>query len=205
MNNTASLSSPPEAPSSPSSPYEPTLGADEFRLACLSAAMDDKSPIHLTLEMYPKNDCPEYETVSYSWGGEDGDSSRCQPVYIGGYWDVLLHTKNCRDLLQYLRSRRVIQHVWVDAICIDQTNAFERASQVNMMGAIYQGCLRVVIYLGRSLEQAVLSNEPRRQVYRPRYGLHEIGNDLLQELLQLRYFSRVWVIQELLLAPSAIV
>ncbi|KAF4627073.1 hypothetical protein G7Y89_g11083 [Cudoniella acicularis] len=205
MENMATLSSSLEVASSPSSPYERTLGVDEFRLAWLTAATDDNSPIHLTLEIYPENDCPEYETASYSWGGEDGDSSLCQPVYIGEYWDVLLQTKNCSDLLRDLRSKRAIRHVWVDAICIDQTNAFERAFQVAKMGAIYQRCLRVVVYIGKSLKRTLSSNESRKQVHQPRYGLHEISNDLLQELLQLRYFSRVWVIQELLLAPSAVI
>lgn len=40
------------------------------------------------------------------------------------------------------------QIFWVDALCINQTDARERTHQVNMMGKIYRLCTGVLCYLG---------------------------------------------------------
>ena len=98
--------------------YGDTLASDEFRLACFSAVSDNSFPIHLSLETYSQDNCPEYETVSYTWGSEDGDSTLCQPIYIGPCWDLLLQTKNCWDMLRFIRPWRGIRMVWVDALCL---------------------------------------------------------------------------------------
>lgn len=82
--------SPPKT--SPSA-YETTLSVEEFRLARFDAPPDGASPdhpIHITLEVFRRDDCPEYETVSYTWGGEEDDSTPCRPVFVGPHWDVLL-------------------------------------------------------------------------------------------------------------------
>jgi hypothetical protein len=88
--------------SSPSEMYEASLKASDFRLACLTAVADPGFPLHLSLETFADDDHPEYECTSYTWAGEDGDSSLRQPIYIGDYWDVLLRTQNCSCMLRFL-------------------------------------------------------------------------------------------------------
>jgi hypothetical protein len=52
------------------------LESQQFRLVILEFNRDiSSSVVHLELETYPIDRCPEYETMSYSWGGEDGNSS----------------------------------------------------------------------------------------------------------------------------------
>jgi hypothetical protein len=82
-------------------------------------------PVYITLETYRLDNCPEYETVSYAWGGEDGDSTSCPPVYICSYWNVLFQTRNCSSLLRYLQPYR--------RICINQRNTAERDTEIAMM------------------------------------------------------------------------
>ncbi len=65
----------PPATNSTSRLYGPTLSRERFRLACISAASTASMPVHLSLEAYPHDNCPEYETVSYTWGGEERDST----------------------------------------------------------------------------------------------------------------------------------
>jgi hypothetical protein len=116
--------------------YPTPLKQGEFRLACLTAPPSTSTstppntgttriapaeyPVHLTLETYPLSNCPAYETVSYCWAGEDGDSTRRHPVFVGEYWDVILQTRNCWELLRFVRPGRGVRMVWVDAVCIDQ-------------------------------------------------------------------------------------
>ncbi|CAI6088427.1 unnamed protein product [Clonostachys chloroleuca] len=60
--------------------YGSTLGSNQFRLVCLEALGDrnqqsSRDFVHLSLETYEHDNCPEYETVSYTWAGEDGNGT----------------------------------------------------------------------------------------------------------------------------------
>ncbi|KAK1830167.1 heterokaryon incompatibility protein-domain-containing protein [Podospora conica] len=211
---------PPTPPSKASpSAYETTLSADEFRLARFDALQEGSSPdhpIHITLEVFRRDDCPEYETVSYTWGGEEDDSTLCRPVFVGPYWDVLPQTRNCWDMLRYLRPRRGVRLVWIDAICINQSDPAERGLQVASMRSVYQQCSRVVIYLGADIAATPPTSDIVARMHPPRHGLHDfervmsVGLDghenmALPDILTRRYFSRLWVVQELLLSRAAVI
>lgn len=197
----------PQAPdSSLSEIYTSTLGKDRFRLLYLSGARGIRSPIHGNLVGYECENCPEYETVSYTWGGEDGDATPCRPAYFGEFWDVLFVTRNCWSLLQYLRPVMGTRVVWVDAICINQDNMKERGSQVSLMTQIYRNCMRVVIYPG---DHVVNRDEHK---FRERIRLPtalQVADEARQlkirdSILNSRYISRVWIVQELILASGAL-
>ncbi|RMJ17689.1 hypothetical protein CDV36_002708 [Fusarium kuroshium] len=188
----------------PSPIYSRRLKDDEFRLLCLWAANDDTQPIHASLEAYRTDDCPEYEAVSYCWGGENGDATLCKPVFLGDYWDVLLQTSNCWSMLRYLRPRVGGRVIWVDAICIQQKDHQERESQVTMMGNIYERCLRAIVYLG---EDVVRPQSHDNRAYPARRDLDRVSAAAvdLHQMLKMRYFQRVWVIQELIQAPMVVI
>lgn len=190
--------------------YTSTLGKDYFRLLYLSGACDIHSPVHGDLVEYERDNCPEYETASYTWGGEDGDATPCRPAYFGNFWDVLFLTRNCWSLLQYLRPQMGTRAVWVDAICINQNNISERGAQVSIMTQIYKNCLRVVIYPGGHLvrkDEHRFRERIKHDDIIERDGLYYVngsGSDIWHSVFQSRYIGRVWVIQELILAPAAI-
>lgn len=116
-------------------------------------------------------------------------------------------------MLRYLSPSRGLKLVWVDAICIDQNNAEERATQVTKMGQIYSRCSQVWAWIGNDLVPSELSGLPERR------WLHELETSTgyavpfsqpystpnILKLLKRRYFSRVWVIQELVLAPRILI
>lgn len=198
-----------------SGPYPSTLGPNELRLICIEAAPSPDYPLHLSLEVYDLDNCPEYEAVSYTWAGEDGDSSLSKPIYVGPFWDSLVQTKNCWEMLRFVRPWRGIRMLWVDAICINQDNIPERSGQVANMDRIYSSCSRVVVYLGPDLATLLHGRHARRG------RLHELETGVikpvfpaqtqqlqpyrLEDLLSRRYFSRIWVVQELLLSKGAII
>ncbi|KAK5661799.1 hypothetical protein OQA88_9901 [Cercophora sp. LCS_1] len=41
------------------------------------------------------------------------------------------------------------KHIWIDAICINQTDLAERSQQVSIMGDIYQQCVMTLVWLGK--------------------------------------------------------
>ncbi|KAM7204883.1 Heterokaryon incompatibility protein (HET) domain containing protein [Rhypophila sp. PSN 637] len=178
---------------SASSLYPRCLKPREFRLIWLEPPERPDYPVHLTLETYNRDHCPDYE-ATYLWGGEDGDYSPSEPVYIGPHWDILFQTKICWSMLKYLRPWRGIRTVWIDAICINQGDLKEREDQVEAMCETYQRSMRLVVYLGDDVVQ-----KRDQYSYPMRCGLEEIRKTQvdLYQLFQRRYFSRVWVIQVL--------
>lgn len=121
--------------------------------------------------------------------------------------------------------------LWIDSICIDQANAAEKGPQVAMMGSIYQSASRVIAWLGPadetshramrfmcsvgsqvnvSFRGAELSPAPGAAD--PTLGNIRVplfGNDdhdmlaCLTALFERPWFSRLWVVQEVLLGnPS---
>ena len=52
-------------------------------------------------------------------------------------------------MLEY-RRRGVIIPLWVDAVCINQTNISERTTQVRMMRTIYSRAACVLVWLGEA-------------------------------------------------------
>ncbi|CAI6092766.1 unnamed protein product [Clonostachys chloroleuca] len=89
---------------------------------------------------------PSYEALSYVWGSPKGTI----PILCDG--DELLVTPNCLDALKRLRLPQQSRTLWIDAICIDQRETLrstrERIEQVKMMGEIYEGAKRVLVWLG---------------------------------------------------------
>jgi hypothetical protein len=76
--------------------------------------------------------------------------------------------------------------LWIDALCIDQANTHERQHQVQQMGQIYAKAKEVVVWLGKSVttESADYWRSP----------------DGLLSLSRATYWSRAWIVQEVLLA-----
>lgn len=97
-----------------------------------------------TLRVVSLADCPQYTALSYRWGGY---SSPKDIILCNG--DVNLEvTTNCRDALLALTKRFGALTVWVDAICINQSDAMEKSDQVPLMEEIYTWAERVFVWLG---------------------------------------------------------
>lgn len=214
-NASASTKRTPNPPVTSDFIYGSTLDGTEFRIACLSPPENEGDPAHVNLETYSDDSHPEYETVSYVWSGEDGNNSPSHPIFIGLHWGVLLQTENCWHMLRSIRPERGQRLVWVDALCINQQNLQERASQVAKMRRIYEHCSRVIAYLGND----VVTRSKPFPGYRPLYELHEANTNHklfpedhryhktffgLKEMLSRKYFTRVWIVQELLLPERVI-
>ncbi|RKL27258.1 hypothetical protein BFJ72_g13285 [Fusarium proliferatum] len=125
-----------------------------------------------------------YEAVSYTWAKGNGKRDKDHAIFIGKRWDMLPITENCYDALQNCRFDDQDRRLWVDAICINQSNISERTHQVGMMRRIYSTASRVLIYLGTdgsefTHDPEILSDNP--------------------------YFSRIWVVQEIASAKQALV
>ncbi|KAB8267889.1 heterokaryon incompatibility protein-domain-containing protein [Aspergillus minisclerotigenes] len=85
---------------------------------------------------------PDGRALSYVWGR----SKHSQPIYLNG--SPVYITRHLRRALRQLRSDSEAVCLWVDAVCINQSDDEEKTEQVKMMGKIYAQSQEVVVYLG---------------------------------------------------------
>jgi hypothetical protein len=89
-------------------------------------------------------DHPPFATLSYVWN-IDTEAKR-DIILCGG--QALPLTRNGHDALRHLRERLGSFTIWIDAICIDQTNHEEKLNQVRLMGSIYSKASIVYVWMG---------------------------------------------------------
>lgn len=85
-----------------------------------------------------------FATLSYVWN-INGEETR-DTILCGG--QALSLTRNGHDALKHLRKRLGSFTIWIDAICIDQTNHEEKSNQVLLMGSIYSKASIVYVWMG---------------------------------------------------------
>ncbi|KAH8654518.1 heterokaryon incompatibility protein-domain-containing protein [Tricladium varicosporioides] len=104
------------------------------------------------------------------------------------------------------------EYFWIDAICINQSNKEERNHQVNIMGDIFSGAAHVLVWLGPgndfsdfAMDCIVHANiHANAQNCFPE-NFQQSRPDAVRDLLNKNYWTRVWIIQELILAQEIIV
>lgn len=112
------------------------------RLIKLLPSKSPAKPISCEILHVSLSDAPDYEALSYTWGGQNADCVMyCKDKR-------LLVTRNLFLALARLRMPDDSRLIWADAVCIDQKNMAEKTHQVRMMKEIYQAARRVVIWLG---------------------------------------------------------
>lgn len=158
---------------------------------------------------------PPYEALSYVWGTEAGQVS----IHVDGR--PIAIKQNLDSALRSLRLPTQARRVWVDALCIDQSNIEERSRQVRYIRFVYKHATRVVVWLGcwtPGVEMAFELAE-RLAVVRESCGADKVSLqkavvelaegapeafDHLNRLFDRPYFLRNWCIQEVVASRWAI-
>ena len=151
-----------------------------------------------------------YEALSYAWG----DAQNTNTIFLSDAQSALDRplriASNCAQALEQLRLPDKERLIWIDAICINQSDISERSAQVRIMHRIYRAALRVLVYLGErstDSDEAICILEDDAKGGRPfitdnlSYG--EIK--AVKALLNRPWFHRVWVLQEVAWSKSALV
>jgi hypothetical protein len=195
-----------EAPNTASTWYSPLMhDGDSFRLLRVLPSPITILPIRC--ELYTASISREedkYIAGSYVWGPPEPSQS----IILNG--EPFKVRRNLFRFLQAFRSWYRSQIIWIDAICINQDDIQERGHQVQEMKRIYSGAKCVYCWLG--LDSSI--------PYTSMFGLHH-AQDLFhwrsrdkrqrmrttiqgQYLAQAEYWSRIWIVQEFLLARDLI-
>ena len=85
---------------------------------------------------------PKYETISYVWG----NAALRGTVYVNDHMlDIPL---SAEVVLRRMRDTQSERTVWIDSLCIDQTDMVDRNYQVQLMCDIYSSTALGLIWLG---------------------------------------------------------
>jgi hypothetical protein len=202
--------------------------AQEIRLlTILSNAFASEVQVTLQTHVFAKNTTLQYEALSYAWGSPKGPVDIfVESPYSHGTISV---TQNLAEALRYLRYEDKTRTMWIDAICVNQLDMGERSSQVKRMADIYSAASRVVVWLGPESDDSTMAMECCqlissnitvdwvRQAMSPtstdthwaskEAPLPFSGMELaaISRLLDRDWFKRLWIWQEVNLAPEVIV
>ena len=145
--------------------------------------------------------CPSYIALSYTWG--DAGVQRNLRIESCGNLSI----RHNLHVYLHMRSLAIKQatYLWIDAICIDQSNVHERNHQVNLMKEIYTAASAVDIWLGLEADDsdlAILYINSRAKSSptdagsgRPKVWSSRVGR-AVSELCERPYWRRMWIIQE---------
>jgi hypothetical protein len=144
-------------------------------------------------------DMEVYEALSYVWGPPDSSATilvNDQPFRVSYLlFQALIH----------LRDKKTSRALWIDALCVNQSDLAERSSQVLYMHQIYSNAASVVVWLGRhepwGLNYTLSSIESRGhdEITTPvHFGITRIISNLLSR----PWWTRVWIVQEFILART---
>ncbi|PPJ51861.1 hypothetical protein CBER1_09582 [Cercospora berteroae] len=121
----------------------------------------------------------EYSALTYSWG----EGPKSAVIRIGRLSETFRITHHLFQALRRLRSATTLVYVWVDAICINQTDLEEKAAQIPLIAQIFNQAMEVVNWLGEGnwpCLSSLLDHCKRPNVW----------------------WTRVWILQETLYAAS---
>jgi tetratricopeptide (TPR) repeat protein len=119
------------------------LGPQQFRLL----HRNGKGELQLQLKTHRIDLAPRYRALSYACGTKPKDRSVWCGTRDGTSRALLKITQTLYDALKELAIAEI--PIWVDAICIDQTNLEEKSKQVALMHRIYRRADEVAIWLDR--------------------------------------------------------
>jgi hypothetical protein len=104
----------------------------------------DNKPIGCVLRTISLDDQPLFTALSYVWGNDPPG----RQYFVECAESKLQVTLNCYSALRHLQRKLGQLTIWVDAICINQTDLAEKAEQIPLMGDIYSMADLVYIWLG---------------------------------------------------------
>ncbi|KAL9574056.1 hypothetical protein ACKAV7_001832 [Fusarium commune] len=188
-----------------------SLQGDQIRLLHLSG------PSSLSFKRVSLSDParPPFVALSYAWG----DLNDTLPLDVSG--KITQATRNLHHVLGCLLASHFNELLWIDALCIDQQDPHERASQVALMGEIYSNAQYVLAFLFPESEpfnlgldyievtarDTTIHFDPSISPHLTVRGLNASDKPLQDSLIAFfaaPWWTRVWTVQEFLLAQKVI-
>ena len=150
---------------------------NEIRLLRLRPSLDkdapqDLQPISCDLEHVSLDTRPDYIAVSYVCGDPTTSS------FLRVNEQILQITNNLEMALRHLQDILKSSRLWIDAVCISQSDAVEKSAEIRRMFSIYANAKTVVSWLGPAADDSDLAIRSIDKM-----GCHVLSCGPLQEIL----------------------
>ncbi|KAH9904764.1 heterokaryon incompatibility protein-domain-containing protein [Xylariomycetidae sp. FL2044] len=166
-------------------PLYSDLERHQIRLFSMPEVDGVERNIQYRIDTFDIDQAPPYKALSYAWGDTKSDET----VMIDGH--PVEVTENLQAALQRLVKMPDTRRLWIDAICINQTNIAEKNTQVSLMGEIYSKALKVVAWLGESSPSSDLALTKLAEWGRAGSSFH-FSNKMFSGILQTNQPESVW-------------
>ncbi|KAE8443939.1 hypothetical protein EG329_001249 [Mollisiaceae sp. DMI_Dod_QoI] len=183
----------------------PTIDSQrQARLLQLAPGRTSLKPIY-TLKVVDLEDMrgTHYKALSYTWGKVDGRDD-VREIRIDG--QPFFIRRNLFDFFAEAVSRDEYGLFFIDAICINQLDHRERQCQVQEMARIYRNASEVIAWLGLPDPAEVDNVQALSQVTNNPHGHCATWTSSQWEGFRYisyhKIWSRIWIVQEVLLASS---
>ncbi|CAN9259514.1 unnamed protein product [Alternaria alternata] len=156
---------------------------------------DLSSDGRIQLEIRHASTKSTYICLSYVWGKE----KYLHRIRLAGR--LFQIRQNLHDFLESARKKPHIcsEWLWIDALCIDQSNNAERSHQVQQMGHIFSCAVKVISWLGDNRLIAQFLRESTKPLRLDTSAPMRIRSDTLA-FFESDYWARAWITQEFALA-----
>lgn len=150
------------------------------------------------------DDYPPYKAISYAWG----DPSNTEVVSIiqenrMGWLKIPVNLSHALRAIQH-RTEPVL--VWVDSICINQKDSREKTQQLSQIRDVYNKAEQVIIWLGLEKDDSAEAHQLLHGLAHAKLQLgHDTNLSSVVSLFDRDYWSRLWVVQEILNARDIVV
>jgi Heterokaryon incompatibility protein (HET) len=158
------------------------------------------------LVRYPGFGC-EYLTLSYTWGQIDQVDS-----YHYKVGDILPSLPRTIEDAMKLSCELGQRYIWVDSVCIDQTDEVHKRGQIQKMSNIYRDAYACIVSMcGSSMDSGIARVEGSSRVTHPQLSCSTHGRRLVglmptlsRQTHNTKWGSRSWTLQEALLSHRCI-
>jgi hypothetical protein len=166
----------------------------------------------------------EFDALSYTWGSQ----MKTYPIVCNSRSMRVHH--NLYSALPYLARRTgviVTRPIWVDAVCINQSDEDEKRIQIQLMSTLYRKAKQVWVWLGCgtpeeqvhipraiALLPRIIEEANRRRSLPRTWQKVEVGPPLrnlepavwkaVMYLMRNPWYKRVWIVQEAALAAEIV-
>lgn len=225
--------------------HEPIDGNNEIRLLTFSPTTSPDQMISCEITHHVRSACPEYEALSYTWGNLTRRKAilcNGKTLMVTESCEAALRalrdrqerstnksssglsglTRSLSELLWESTDRAVEapkanSKIWIDAICINQSDMVERNGQVAQMGTIFGRASQTVVFLGEFGEDAAFitklldahSQSTKLKDLLARgpeipdiNGQDSSPTTPWHDFFRRHWFTRTWIIQEVMLSTK---
>ncbi|KAI1319955.1 heterokaryon incompatibility protein-domain-containing protein [Xylariaceae sp. FL0255] len=168
---------------------------------------EDTKPLQCSLEVVDPSHC-EYEALSYCWGDMK------KRTYISLNSQTFQVSTDLEYALETLCLPDQSRTIWVDWICMNQSDVEEKNIHVARMREVYTLAKRTVVWLGDAQDNIDTAFEHVSQLFTVNPDQEKMGliwsqmeeslAKCLNEIIQRPYWSRSWTVQEVVLSPDSI-